>query len=99
MIGHRLIITATQWVGYENAESIKYKIDFIKESRYAGAMVWAIDMDDFQGLCGERNPLMNTIYQGLKGYVVQEKNFHTTPTVRILGPPNINPAVVFVFLT
>lgn len=62
-------------------ESVKYKIDFIKESRYAGAMVWAIDMDDFQGLCGDINPLMNTIYAGLKGYTVPDKDFQTTPTV------------------
>lgn len=78
----KLIITGTQWVGYENVESVKYKIDFIKESRYAGAMVWAIDMDDFQGLCGDRNPLMNVINQGLEGYIVPDKDFHTTPTVK-----------------
>lgn len=63
-------------------ESVKYKLDFIKESKYAGAMVWAIDMDDFHGLCGDRNPLMNVIYQGLKEYVVPDKDFHTTPTVK-----------------
>lgn len=78
----KLIITGTQWVGYENVESVKYKIDFIKESGYAGAMVWAIDMDDFQGLCGDRNPLMNVINQGLEGYIVLDKDFHTTPTVK-----------------
>ena len=44
-------------------------------------MVWAIDMDDFQGLCGQNNPLMNIIYQALKGYNVPNKDFHTTPTV------------------
>lgn len=77
-----IVILGTQWVGYENMESVKYKIDFIKESRYAGAMVWAIDMDDFHGLCGDRNPLMNVIHEGLKGYNVPEKDFHTTPTVK-----------------
>lgn len=45
-------------------------------------MVWAIDMDDFQGLCGDRNPLMNVIHEGLEGYNVPEKDFHTTPTVK-----------------
>nr|XP_033196497.1 uncharacterized protein LOC117160127 isoform X7 [Bombus vancouverensis nearcticus]XP_033196498.1 uncharacterized protein LOC117160127 isoform X7 [Bombus vancouverensis nearcticus]XP_033196499.1 uncharacterized protein LOC117160127 isoform X7 [Bombus vancouverensis nearcticus] len=78
----------TQWVGYENVESVKYKIDFIKESRYAGAMVWAIDMDDFQGLCGDRNPLMNVISQGLEGYIVPDKDFHTTPTPDWAKPPS-----------
>lgn len=81
-ISKLIIIIGTQWVGYENVESVKYKIDFIKESRYAGAMVWAIDMDDFQGLCGDRNPLMNVIHEGLKRYNVPEKNFNTTPRVK-----------------
>ncbi|EZA61225.1 Endochitinase [Ooceraea biroi] len=71
----------TQWVGYEDADSIAHKIKFIKEKKYLGAMVWAVDMDDFRGLCGPVNPLMTAIYNGLKGYTVTSKDYQTTPRV------------------
>lgn len=48
-------------------------------------MVWAVDMDDFRGLCGPVNPLMTAIYENLKGYTVTPKNYKTTPRVRLIN--------------
>jgi len=47
-----------QWVGYDDAESIKHKIDFVKARGLGGAMIWALDLDIFQN---KAYPLLRAI--------------------------------------
>ncbi|XP_064455902.1 endochitinase-like isoform X2 [Ornithodoros turicata] len=54
-----------EWVGYEDKESIQYKMDLMRDEGYAGVMVMSINMDDFRGDCGERNVLLETINNNL----------------------------------
>ncbi|XP_016045416.1 acidic mammalian chitinase-like [Erinaceus europaeus] len=52
-----------EWVGYDNIESYGHKVDFLKENKFGGAMVWAIDLDDFSGsFCNEgKYPLISKL--------------------------------------
>ncbi|KAH9513667.1 Endochitinase 1 [Bulinus truncatus] len=51
-----------QWAGYEDRRSITFKANNILKRGLAGAFVWSIEMDDFNGVCGEGPyPLLSTI--------------------------------------
>jgi chitinase len=41
-----------QWIGYEDEDSPKIKMGWIKAKGYAGAITWAIDLNDSHNLCG-----------------------------------------------
>lgn len=36
-----------QWVGYDDAESIQNKINYVNNNGIGGMFVWAMDMDDY----------------------------------------------------
>uniref|UniRef100_A0A673M8G8 Acidic mammalian chitinase n=1 Tax=Sinocyclocheilus rhinocerous TaxID=307959 RepID=A0A673M8G8_9TELE len=38
-----------EWVGFDNKESFETKVNYLKENRFGGAFVWALDLDDFTG--------------------------------------------------
>jgi GH18 family chitinase len=45
------------WVTYDDPESYKKKLDVLQEKKLAGAMFWAIDLDDYKG----GYPLISTV--------------------------------------
>uniref|UniRef100_A0A2K5KY86 Acidic mammalian chitinase n=1 Tax=Cercocebus atys TaxID=9531 RepID=A0A2K5KY86_CERAT len=51
------------WVGYDNVNSFNIKTQWLKSNQFGGAMVWAIDLDDFTGtFCNQgKFPLISTL--------------------------------------
>lgn len=48
-------------IGYEDSESLEAKMDLIIEEEYGGAMIYGIDEDDHNGVCGKKNKLLNLV--------------------------------------
>lgn len=56
-----------QWVGYDDVAMVRRKSEFIDAEGYGGAMIWALDLDDFNKECGcEKYPLLKTINRVLR---------------------------------
>ncbi|XP_050540568.1 probable chitinase 10 isoform X2 [Daktulosphaira vitifoliae] len=55
-----------QWVGYDDIWSIRQKSEYVKSMNLGGAMIWALDLDDFRNICGQGHyPLLTTIVKTL----------------------------------
>ena len=57
-----------QWYSYEDPNSIVKKVDYIKQEGLLGAMIWAVDNDEFYN----GNPIINAIYNSL--YVASSRS-------------------------
>lgn len=42
---------STEWISFENLMSITYKAEYIKRNNFGGAMVYALNSDDYDGTC------------------------------------------------
>ncbi|NWS61791.1 CHIA chitinase, partial [Chunga burmeisteri] len=78
-----------EWVGYDNIKSFSIKVDWLKKNNFGGAMVWALDLDDFTGtFCKEgKYPLITTLKNGLgqqNGNCVPS----TQPSSPVTEPPS-----------
>jgi chitinase len=58
-----------QWVSFDDADMIRKKSELVKAMSIGGAMIWALDLDDFRNSCGcETYPLLKTINRVLRNY-------------------------------
>ncbi|CAJ0583388.1 unnamed protein product, partial [Mesorhabditis spiculigera] len=85
------VVYQNQWWSYDDQQSFKAKTDYIKKNGFAGAMVWTLDLDDFNGQCpggnGVKFPLIAIIVQELGGGYVPNSNGTTIKPGTSLGPP------------
>jgi chitinase len=59
-----------QWVSFDDTLMIKHKSQYVKAMGIGGAMIWALDLDDFRNQCEcEEYPLLRTINRVLRNYV------------------------------
>ncbi|KAL4240744.1 hypothetical protein ACF0H5_001533 [Mactra antiquata] len=44
------------WVGYDDEESVKAKVRWMKQKGYGGVMIWSLALDDFSGTFCNKGP-------------------------------------------
>ena len=55
-----------QWVSFDDRDSLRAKTRWIRERGLGGGMIWALDLDDFNGVCSQgKYPLLTVIADGL----------------------------------
>lgn len=55
-----------QWVSFDDADTMRFKSQYVRDKNLAGAMIWSIDLDNFKGICGDGNyPLLSALNEGL----------------------------------
>lgn len=60
-------VKGNQWIGYDNARSVKIKAEYAEGKRLGGVMVWSLEQEDAQNVCGAgKYPLLTAIRQGLR---------------------------------
>ncbi|XP_071750622.2 acidic mammalian chitinase-like [Centroberyx gerrardi] len=57
-----------EWVGFDNKDSFETKVRYLKDNRFGGAFIWALDLDDFAGqFCGQGNYTLISHLRSLLG--------------------------------
>uniref|UniRef100_A0A8C5P6M9 chitinase n=1 Tax=Leptobrachium leishanense TaxID=445787 RepID=A0A8C5P6M9_9ANUR len=76
------------WVGYDNVNSFQIKAEWLMKYKFGGAMVWAIDLDDFTGtFCNQgKFPLINTLKSTL-GIQTPGCTAHTSTITPVTAAP------------
>ena len=87
-------VKGNQWISFDDAQSIKDKVGFLKSKGLAGGMIYALENDDHAGLCGQGTfPLLRTIAHELNNDVAPGPH-NTVPPPRTTVPPTWVPPTI-----
>ncbi|KAA0706901.1 Acidic mammalian chitinase [Triplophysa tibetana] len=82
-----------EWVGFDNKMSYETKVQYLKDKKFGGAFVWALDLDDFTGqFCAQgKSPLIMHLHQllNIESPLVTPKTTHQP-----VAPPTKGPHVL-----
>ncbi|KAK2160193.1 hypothetical protein LSH36_138g06003 [Paralvinella palmiformis] len=85
--------SGSQWVGYDNTDSVTYKANYIRKMKLGGAFVWSVEMDDFRGVCGiGKYPLLSTIATILRQPVTRAEKAIALGADYLPGPSRVVPS-------
>ena len=88
-----------QWIGYENEKSVALKVDYVKKHNLGGVMIWAVEMDDFRGICdAKRYPLLRVINDGLRAVTIKNAKNNVQQSFRIYPIYILILAILYHFL-
>ncbi|KAJ8682783.1 hypothetical protein QAD02_018575 [Eretmocerus hayati] len=59
------LVLGDQWIGYDDPLSAKIKTAYVKSVGLAGVSLYTLDLDDFQGICGEPWPMLTSVTKTL----------------------------------
>ncbi|KAH9367004.1 hypothetical protein HPB48_000056 [Haemaphysalis longicornis] len=57
-----------QWVSYDDADSVRAKVAFVRNRTLAGVALVDVAADDYMGMCGPKNVLARTIRSAMGHY-------------------------------
>jgi len=85
------VVSGNQWIGYDDVQSLVTKVRWMKAQGYGGWMIWALDLDDFNGnFCGQgKYPLLKAMNEALGD---GGGTFPPPPTRPTLAPGESTPA-------
>lgn len=70
-----------QWVSFDDKAMVRQKANLIRQLGLGGGMIWALDLDDFRGECGEGAHPLLTELQSVLAPPASESDHRPIPPV------------------
>jgi len=67
-----------QWISYDDVDSLTQKVLWAQSQGLQGVFIWHLGVDDVQGICGKKFPLLNAVGQA----IIQTNVLPTVPPIK-----------------